>query len=157
MWWAIIFSGILIGFITLFVATPAQAALPPLGDSELKRDATYIVVGKVKSISQSEVPIDGGTNIKFVALVEVIGVEKGLLQSTDPTEVITQPPGTPTPGDTIEVNYWQAGERPLGWTGPGGQYYRLALDTQVRLFLERDREGSLDLLEPNGWESISPE
>jgi hypothetical protein len=157
MLWTIILSGLAMGLITLFVAAPAQAALPPLGESDLRRDATYIVVGEVKSISEHQVAIAKGTNRQFVASVEVIQVEKGLLQSIDPTEVITQPPGTPTPGETIEVHYWQVGERPRGWTGPGGQYYGLPQERQVRLFLEPDQQGDLHLLDPNGWESIPGE
>jgi hypothetical protein len=139
--------------LSLFIIS--LAALPPLTEEELNSEARYIVVGKVKTVSSGEVRGDQGSNYQYKAIVEVVRVEKGLLMSIDPTEVVSQPPGAPTPGDQIEVHYWQAGDRPLGWSGPAGQYSGLREDTMVRLYLSQESEGRLHLLEPNGWESIN--
>lgn len=138
---------------------PAQAALPPLSEDNRNLYARYVVVGKVKTVSQTEVPIDIGTNREYQAAIAVSRVEKGLLMSDDPDEVVAQPPGTPLPGEEIIVHFWKSGKRPLGWTGPGGQYLPLfpydEVQYEVRLFLRVDDQGRLHLLEPNGWESIS--
>lgn len=146
-------------YLVFFVAVaPAQAALPPLDEDNRNLYARYIVVGKVKTVSKTEVPIDIGTNLEYQAVIAVSRVEKGLLMSDDPDEVVDQPPGTPLPGEEITVHFWENGERPLGWTGPGGQYLPLfsydEMQYEVRLFLSVDDQGRLRLLEPNGWESI---
>lgn len=162
--WMVTIIATLLGIFSLvfFVGVaPVQAALPPLDEEDLNLDARYIVVGKVKTVSQTEVPIDIGTNLEYQAVIAVSRVEKGLLMSDDPDEVVDQPPGTPLPGEEITVHFWESGERPLGWTGPGGQYLPLLpydeTQYEVRLFLTVDDEGRLHLLEPNGWESIPEE
>lgn len=47
--------------------------------------------------------------------------------------------------------YWKAGERPHGWTGPGGQYVQLPENSVARLYLVKG-EQDYRLLNPNGWE-----
>ncbi|MEM9542873.1 MAG: hypothetical protein AAGA60_25700 [Cyanobacteria bacterium P01_E01_bin.42] len=57
-------------------------------------------------------------------------------------------------GAEIKVHYWQVRERPLGWTGPGGQYIHLHLHQKYRLFLIGASEDNFTLLGPNGCERI---
>jgi hypothetical protein len=156
MTWLLIFSIFLISLSNaLIAAPPAQAALPPLSTEELNQQATHIIVGKVKSISNREVSTDLGSNYEFTAIVEVKRVEKGLLtvELKHPNNPFVRLLGVAKPGAKIEVNYWLAGKRPDGWVGHGGQHFNLSANSQVRLFLTTE-DGKLHLLEPNGWESL---
>lgn len=132
---------------------PAFAALPPLSPEELKQESSYIVVGIVKSITCSEVSTNLGTNYQYTAIIAVETVEPPPPPSL-PGMPSTPPPGVPLPGREIEVHYWQAGKRPAGWSGPGGQYSSLSEGHKVRLFLRQDAEKRLNLVEPNGSEII---
>ena len=132
-------------------------ALPPLTEEDLRRESRYIVMGRVKTISRREIPVDEGTNFYYQANVNVVNVEKGLLKSSDPNQVVTQPQGTPLPGDEIVVHYWLAAKRPSGWSGVAGQHSGLSQGTTVRLYLAQDNQNRLHLLEPNGWQPIGEE
>ncbi|NJO40793.1 MAG: hypothetical protein HC769_02720 [Cyanobacteria bacterium CRU_2_1] len=148
MVWIMILIGIFVVLVSLFAtATPVQAAIPPLNSTDSHADATHIIIGTVKTISQQEVSTEEGNNYEFVATVEIIQVEKQPLHSADLIETADR-----HLGDTVEVHYWQTGKRPFGWTGPQGQNAKLPPNTQVRLFLRLGVNDRLSLLEPNGWE-----
>ncbi|MDQ7033524.1 MAG: hypothetical protein Q9P01_01430 [Anaerolineae bacterium] len=55
----------------------------------------------------------------------------------------------------MTITYWQAGDRPNGWTGSIGQFSPLPVDKEIRLYLGKKREdGVWNLLEPNGWQAV---
>ncbi|MBP0019740.1 MAG: hypothetical protein J7647_19575 [Cyanobacteria bacterium SBLK] len=126
----------------LLFAKPAFAALPPLSQEELAAQTNCIVIGTVNHISDREIEVELGTDIYYTATVAIETIEK-----PSPTYELKV-------GAEIKVNYWQIGERPLGWTGPGGQYAHLHLNQKYRLFLIGASEDNFALLEPNGCERI---
>lgn len=147
---------ILVNVLALFLfAQPASAALPPLNQETLELEALYVLTGIAKDVQDQTIDRAGGCDRQFVATVEVLAVEKGLVVSTDPNQAIDYPPGTPLPGREIAVYYWQVGERPPGWTGDGGQYRGLPLNTTVRLYLSQNEKNQLWLLSPNGWNPLN--
>jgi hypothetical protein len=147
--------GVLIGAqVTPVNISPANAALPPLSKETLLKSSTHIVVAKVREISKTqEVPIRlnatyAGTNYIYTVTVEVLKVEK------NPSSQSSRNSASLSPGKVIQVHYWQAGKRPTGWAGPGGQRPGLQPKTKVRLYLAQDAQGKFNLLEPNGSESV---
>jgi hypothetical protein len=146
---------ILVNVLQLFLfAQPASAALPPLSLETLELEAMYVLTGVANDVQHQVVNAAAGSNQQFVATVEVLAVEKGLLLSTDPNQMIDYPPGTPLPGCEIAVYYWQVGDRPPGWTGDSGQSRGLPLNTPVRLYVSQE-ENQLWLLSPNGWNPLN--
>lgn len=153
----ILLAGVVVGCAGLVLtAQPACAALPPLSDDELVAAATHIVTGTVKAITMEEVTTDIGSDCRYSAVIAVTATES----SRPPRPSFPGMPATPPPenadpgvGDEITVHYWQAGQRPAGWTGNGGQSSLFSEGMAVKLFLTRTSDGELHLLEPNGWEA----
>jgi hypothetical protein len=130
----------------------AIAALPPLSKETLVKSSSHIVVAKVRSISQVEVPIslgnNAGTNYNYEAIVEILIVEKST-QSKPPAKSSQL-----SPGKVIQVKYWKAHKRPNIWVGDGGQRPGLTANTTVRLFIKQDAQGKFQLQDPNGSELL---
>jgi hypothetical protein len=106
-------------------------ALPPQSEEDLQRGAQRVVVGEVTAVFSREVPVAQGTDTESVATVVP---EKGAGERL------------------LYVHFRQAGKRPPGWTGPGGQHAPLRADRKkVRLYLVTGPDGAWRLLEPNGW------
>ncbi|MBT9315963.1 hypothetical protein [Leptothoe spongobia] len=140
--------------IVLLTAAPAQAALPPQANTELRDNSLFVVTGAIQQVSTEEVPIDIGSNHQYHAVVTVETVEKAAISpNTAPLISFPLPDVLPAPASQIDVYYWQSGQRPTGWAGPSGQYRSLKSKTTVRLFLTVE-QGQLTLLEPNGWEPV---
>ncbi|MDQ7025022.1 MAG: hypothetical protein Q9P44_05625 [Anaerolineae bacterium] len=115
-------------------------AEPPLSNDELRMYAGKVIIGKVTSVSREEVEVENGTNRVYTVQVDTIREEGGFGLDLDPTMTIT---------------YWQAGDRPNGWTGSIGQFSPLPVDKEIRLYLGKKREdGVWNLLEPNGWQAV---
>jgi hypothetical protein len=118
-----------------------HAELPPLSPQEQRDRAEVVVAGTVKSVKRlpSKSTRPGFKDNVVEARVAVSKVLKG--------------PGV-RPGKEIQVRYWQAAERPARWAGPGGQHGDLKRGARVTLFLRREADKRLHLLNPNGWEPI---
>lgn len=153
----IFLAGVVVGCAGLVLtAQPACAALPPLSDDELAAVATYTVTGTVKAIRMEEVTTDVGSDCRYSAVIAVTDTESSRpprpsfpgMSASPPTESTD-----PAVGEEIIVHYWQAGQRPAGWTGNGGQSSLFSEGMAVKLFLTKTSDGELHLLEPNGWEA----
>jgi hypothetical protein len=129
----------------LSIASPLLAEVPPLKEEELREKAQLVVVGSVKGIKTREVsPQSGFVNINYTLTVSVQSVEKGQLETDD---------------KSIVVHAWSAKKRPSGWAGPGGHYALkgdrglayLKKGSGVQLFLQRKKDGTYDILSPNGF------
>jgi hypothetical protein len=115
-------------------------AEPPLSEQTLRQMAGKVIIGKVTSVTREEVEVDGGKNNVYTVEVETISEEGGFGLGLDPQMIVT---------------YWQAGERPQGWSGSVGQFSPLPVDKKIRLFLGKKREdGVWNLLGPNGWQAV---
>jgi len=117
-------------------------ALPPWDPGELRRRASNIVAGTIRSVRTSTVE-QGGEYVdeRWQASVEVERVEKG-----SGIEV----------GSTAVAESWQPCRRPRDWLGPWG-IGPPAEGTRARVFPHRGENGSLHVIEPNGIESFTPE
>ena len=113
------------------------AALPPLSTQELHGDAQVVAVGVVGKVESREVKVAGGTDVEFTAELSDIKFEKVLVA-----------PGA----KTLELRFKRTGTRPPGWTGPSGQHAVFKKGDRVRIFGTQAPNGSITLLEPNGWE-----
>lgn len=120
----------------------ANTAIPPLPDKHLKAMSDYIVLGTVTNIQSREVRVDRGTDYSYKAQIQVDQIELSR------ANILTSKKG-------IEVLYRKTGKRPNGWVGPQGQSQLLEKDRKVKLFIRRDEQGNLHLLEPNGWQAIN--
>lgn len=144
------------------IATPRlpnepYAAVPPLSNKNLKLEADYIVIGKVISVLKGEVKTELGSDYHYTAIVQIEGLESEfpLMAPMLPDGTLpTRSSGEPKAGSQIKIQYWKAGQRPHGWTGPQGQNSNLETKIKVRLFIKKDSEGGLHLLQPNGWQLI---
>ena len=144
------------------IATPRlpnepYAAVPPLSNKNLKLEADYIVIGKVISVLKGEVKTELGSDYHYTAIVQIEGLESEfpLMPPMLPDGTLpTRSSGEPKAGSQIKIQYWKAGQRPHGWTGPQGQNSNLETKIKVRLFIKKDSEGGLHLLQPNGWQLI---
>ncbi len=142
----------LLFLISLFVSVVvALAAIPPRSSENLRQNAFYIIVGKIKHILQQEVTTAIGTNIHYTVTVQVETVEQD--ESATLGDYYTPP--TIAAGDEIMVHYWQTGDRPDGWSGPTGLYDQPCLACKGRLFLDLNEADQLRIMEPNGWQPIS--
>lgn len=117
------------------------AELPPLSPQEQQKQAEVVVLGTVKAVKRlpGKSPRPGFKDEVVEARVAVSKVLKGR---------------SVRPGKEIQVRYWQAVERPAAWAGPGGQYLDLKKGARVTLFLRREADKRLHLLNPNGWEPV---
>jgi hypothetical protein len=154
--WIVIFCGLLADFISIFDSlSPAFAALPPLSSQQREADSVYVVTGVVKNISSTVVNTDIGSDNNYTATIEIKALDKGLVKLLNPSITFSDFMEVPSSNIQINVHYRQIAKRPPGWVGPSGQYEKLKLNTQVRLYLRPDDLGRLQLLEPNGWEALS--
>ncbi len=101
--------------------------------------ADVVLEGQVKAVEKRSSGSATYSDDHFTATVRVERVRKGKAVNAL---------------QTILVHYWQAGRRPAGWAGPGGQYRVLRPGERVQLFLRRGEKGRWDLLNPNGWEPV---
>jgi hypothetical protein len=147
--WILGLCGLLISWQSMNAnISPVSAALPPLSKDRLLKDSSHIIVTKVRDISKVKVQTGVGenfTNYNYSATVEVLKIDKSPQSKSSPPL---------SAGKVIQVQYWQAEERPAGWVGPGGQRPGLKVGTKVRLFLKQDAQGKLNLLDPNGSELL---
>ncbi|TYQ26715.1 hypothetical protein PseudUWO311_11460 [Pseudanabaena sp. UWO311] len=120
----------------------AITAIPPLSDKHLKAMSDYVVLGTVTNIQSREVRVDMGTDYSYKARIQVNRIELSRAN-------------TLTSKRSIEVLYRKTGKRPNGWVGPQGQSQLLEKNRKVKLFIRRDAQGNLHLLEPNGWQPIN--
>jgi hypothetical protein len=120
----------------------ANTAIPPLSDKHLKAMSDYVVLGTVTNIQSREVRVDMGTDYSYKARIQVDRIELSRAN-------------TLTSKKSIEVLYRKTGKRPNGWVGPQGQSQLLEKNRKVKLFIHRDAQGNLHLLEPNGWQPIN--
>jgi hypothetical protein len=127
---------------TLLNPEIASTAIPPLSVERLNDSSDYIVIGTVTNIQVREVRVNLGTDYSYKAQIQVNRIE---LSRSD---VLNSK-------KSIEVHYRKTGKRPYGWTGPQGQSQLLEKGKKVKLFIRRDRQGNLHLLEPNGWQLIT--
>ncbi len=133
---------IAIGFgIPLLSPEMANTAIPPLPDKHLKALSDYVVIGTVINVQSREVRVNMGTDYSYKARIQVDRIELSRAN-------------TLTSKKSIEVLYRKTGKRPNGWVGPQGQSQLLEKDRKVKLFIRRDAQGNLHLLEPNGWQLI---
>lgn len=135
----------------LLTASPAQAAPPPQINDVLWEDSLFVVTGIIQQVAVEEVPSNMGSDFQHHSVVEVQTVEKAEISPESyPIVGFSLPDVLPAPANQIDVYYWQAGQRPEGWTGPSGQYHVPSPKNTVRLFLTV-AQGRFTLLEPNGW------
>ena len=120
----------------------ANTAIPPLPDKHLKAMSDYIVLGRVTNIQSREVRVDRGTDYSYKAQIQVDRIELSR------ANILTSK-------KSIEVLYRKPGKRPNGWVGSQGQSQLLEKNRKVKLFIRRDEQGNLHLLEPNGWQPIN--
>lgn len=120
----------------------ANTAIPSLTGQNLNALSDYIVIGTVTSIQSREVRVGLGTDYAYKAQIQVDRIEFSR------SNILTSK-------KSIVVLYKQTGKRPRGWVGPQGQSRLLVKDSKVRLFIRRDEQGKLHLLEPNGWQLIT--
>jgi hypothetical protein len=120
----------------------ANTAIPPLPDKHLKAMSDYVVLGTVTNIQSREVSVSRGTDYLYKARIQVNRIEFSR------ANILTSK-------KSIEVLYRKTGKRPNGWVGPQGQSQLLEKDRKVKLFIRRDAQGNLHLLEPNGWQPIN--
>lgn len=114
-------------------AAGAHAALPPLSESEQTGSATYVIEAQVVDVEAIDATEGDATN-RFIITLYIERILK-----TDQQRTLA--------GSQIRVTTWQAGERPAGWAGPGGQH-RLPRHGDSGLFY---LDQHLELLTPNGW------
>jgi hypothetical protein len=119
----------------------ANTAIPPLPDKHLKEMSDYIVLGRVTNIQSREVRVDRGTDYSYKARIQVDRIELSRANTLASKK-------------SIEVLYRKPGKRPNGWVGSQGQSQLLEKNRKVKLFIRRDEQGNLHLLEPNGWQAI---
>jgi len=100
------------------------------------------IIGKITEVTNHEVDVDNGTNNIYTIQIAPIREEGGLVGAGRTLE------------DSITVQYWQAGKRPRGWTGPVGQHSPPPTDKEIRLFFDKKVDGVWQLVEPIGWESL---
>jgi len=126
----------------LLLAMQAQAELPPLSNGDRVKLSDTIVNATVGVIAKTETGTATYSDDTYAAEVVVTGVHKST---------------TAKIGDKVTVHYWQAGRRPSGWAGPGGQYNALNTGDRVKLFLTGAGKNRYELLNPNGWVKLPPE
>ena len=124
----------------LLLITPVWAALPPLSPDTQRARADVIVVGQIEKVETREVDLGEGSQNKVYELdVLVTKTEKGKVT-----------------GDHVMATCWTPLKRPTGWVGPQGQNQIPSKGAKVRLYLRDAGEGAYELLEPNGWEPLTP-
>jgi len=126
----------LLVFCTLLLA-PALSEVPPLSPEMQAQQSSHILIGRVLKVEAAGTESPGDyPNLIFRVTLRVLDVVKG--DGLKSQEELT-------------FTYWQAGKRPPGWVGPGGQYQEVPADTVVRVYLTKEKTG-YRLLSPNGWE-----
>ena len=148
---------ILVGTIIslLFSAKPAYGALPPLSENERQESCQYIVIATVLDVTSEVIPVDMGTDIKFTAIVKVENVTENQSFNSWYPEQLQATLQPPIVDQEIKVTYFQTGDRPDGWVGPGGQYSSLYQGLKAKLYLNQSLDGTFNLIEPNGIDKLS--
>lgn len=153
--------------IVVTIATPfmgtqiSNSAIPPLSHEYLNVLSDYVVIGQVTQTQRKEVFIEFGTNYEYKVLVKVEQLEQNKTVEKRTTHPKSLRPQTrafnhiPTPGKIIEVHYWTSGKRLPGWTGAQGENLTLEKGVRGKLFIRKDEQGKLHVLEPNGWQPIA--
>jgi hypothetical protein len=138
----------------LMIFERANTAVPPLSPKTLNILSNYIVIGKVTQIQRSEVKMKFGTNYHYKVWVNINQIEskeRDVVPSNGQSTKFTK---SPQSGSTIEVHYWTVGKRQGGWSGSQGENAHLKEGMTAKLFIRKDEQGKLHLLQPNGWEPI---
>lgn len=129
------------GLILLALATPTTRAEVPLRrPDEVRREATHIVVGKVRAVYRS---VETGRDFERTR-----GVVELLIEEVEKGE-------GPKGGEVIYVRFWNdrwVGKGPV--TPHSGGHHVPAVGSAVRAYVRRDREGSYEALLPNGLEAM---
>jgi hypothetical protein len=141
----------------LALATLCFAAVPPRKTEDLRRDAMDIVVGEVRFVYAGELRVEHGTDTRYCIEVAVAKVEKpsGDATARPTTAPSTQPAARIVAGHLIYARCWRPSKRPDGWAGHQGQNLIPKPGQRVRLYLTREPDGGLDVLEPNGIEVVT--
>ena len=121
----------------LLLGCPAWAALPPQSPAALRKEATNVVIGTVTRIESRTVQQELGSDKVYVLTLTVDEQTKGTLSS-----------------NSVRVECWQPVGRPEGWAGPQGQNEIPKERQKIRVYLKQGSGGTLQMLQPNGWESI---
>jgi hypothetical protein len=137
-----------VGLVTLALA-PGHAAKPSTSKAQLEKDATHILVGKVRSISSSRNMTGQYEITGYIAEIEVDKVEKG--------------PGVKA-GDVVRVRYVSNAWRGAGPPPPhdSGHRPRPKQDDYVRVYLVTQgyngtgytTDGGYDVYYNNGFEIL---
>ena len=123
-----------------------RAELPLRTRQELQDDATDIISGKVQSVYSVKERHMGVVTRRFVAAVQVTGVEKSKRLRVN---------------DLVYVRYHRTLRRPANEVGGSGHSPRPEVGQTVRIYLEPgydiytgDPDGGYDVLAPNGWQIL---
>jgi hypothetical protein len=125
----------LIGFA---VVTPvSRAEVPVLRPNDLKQQSTHIVVGKITTLYRSVEPGTDFEQTRGIAEILIDKVEKG---------------AGPKAGEVLFVRFWNQ-----RWVGKGdevpphsGGHHVPDQGKTVRAYLTRGKDGSYEVLLPNG-------
>ena len=131
---------VLLLFTILYPLSNARAALPPLSEEELAKQAEVIITGRV-SEAHTTIKRRSSTSIYAVELsVTVESVEKGQEQvSAD---------------DMLTIHCWTI--RTSKMAGPSGHGPIPGEGSGFRMWLRQDVDGLWEPLEPNGIELLTP-
>ncbi len=124
---------LLLGGVTL-------AALPPLDPSELRGDASHILIVEIEQIYETKRTRRPG----FIDRLHLHQAKVGKVEKGAPLAL----------GSLVYAHAWTASERPDGWAGPGGIRGLPGVGEVVRLFLRSAPDGRLSILDPNGVERL---
>jgi hypothetical protein len=134
-----------------------NSAIPPISSQSLNELSDYIVIGKVTRIESSRGHVRSSTNQHYKVLVKVEQVESKKSNLVTDKGQFSRLKNFPSPGSTIEVYYRIVSNRSTGWFGLQGQNSHLKEGISAKLFIRKDPQGTLRLLEPNGWKLIDQE
>lgn len=121
----------------LLLGGPAWAALPPQSAAELRKEANNVITGTVARIDSRVIQREVGSDRVYTLTLMIDAQSKGSLSS-----------------DSIRIECWKPFQRPEGWVGPQGQNEIPKEKQKIRVYLKRGPGGTMEMLQPNGWESI---
>ena len=144
----IILSSLLLTGACWLFCPVSQAEVPPRTLEDLQKEADVIVTGKVRRIKRSR-STDSAKTVRrhYTITVNVNRVEKGSAIAND---------------RQVVAHGYQVIGSILGWAGATGQYrgpnkQRLSVlrfGSPVRLYLKAKRDGTYDIVLPNGFEPL---
>jgi hypothetical protein len=129
---------------------PADAAIRPLSDRELRQMSDYIVTADVLDVKTAVGRDEYGSTYVDTARIKISALNYSRANGSQNVRF------RPQVGRDLEVSYnalREPGNSSRPTCSPGQS--PLGNGMKVKVFLKRDNSGKFTLLEPNGWQRIN--